>query len=106
MTFLKTMSAIAAAALLAGPLAFGAAEAESGARPPAAKGDRIAEAFALVSSCSTASWPKFPAECVEHPEGAIDYRVPARTVTVEERDEANRISDLIRVPASTATASR
>lgn len=68
-----------------------------------AKSDRIAEAFALVSACSTAAWPKVPAECVEPPEGVAGYRVPTRTVTVEERDEANRTSILIRVPAATAS---
>lgn len=75
-----------------------AVHAVAGSGPATVKSDRIADAFALVSTCSTAAWPKVPAECVEHPDGVAGYRVPVRTVTVEKRDEANRTSVLIRMP--------
>lgn len=111
MSLLKTISTITVAVAVTGSIAFTAARADKaeGTAPKGdrvaaiEKSDRIAAAFDLVASCSTAAWPKIPAGCVTA--AGDGYRVPARSVTVESRDEANRTSVLMRIPA-VETASR
>lgn len=87
MSPMKTFSLIAAAAALAGSIAFTAARADGNVvsktdRVTAIeKSDRIAAAFDLIDACKAGTCPA------------------ARSVTIEHRDEATRTSVLVRMPA-------
>ncbi len=79
---LKTMSALAAAAALAGILMLVpgmSPEVEARASAPAAKGDRL-DIRPLGTACAQRAWPYYEAHCVRARAGASKPSQPLRIV--------------------------
>jgi len=102
MTYKKAITIATAAVMTALIALSGTAQSNVSAT---SKGDRmdLTTTASVSSPCAKQAWPNYDQACLGWINARAEKSAP-RTITIEQRDEANNTSTLIRMPVTTVAA--